>query len=120
MFCILNLYAENEKNMLEKMVSIITINYNGFEDTCELIDSLSENETYPYELIVVDNASEINEAEKLQDIYPKIRVIRSDRNLGFAYKVRDAPKKEQDAGGAHQRTHIVHHFGYGSGIGSKL
>lgn len=70
--------------MLEKMVSIITINYNGFEDTCELIDSLSENETYPYELIVVDNASEINEAEKLQDIYPKIRVIRSDRNLGFA------------------------------------
>ena len=84
MFCILNLYAENEKNMLEKMVSIITINYNGFEDTCELIDSLSENETYPYELIVVDNASEINEAEKLQDIYPKIRVIRSDRNLGFA------------------------------------
>ena len=70
--------------MFEKMVSIITINYNGFEHTCEFIDSLSENETYPYELIVVDNASEINEAKKLQDIYPDIQVIRSDRNLGFA------------------------------------
>lgn len=70
--------------MLEKIVSIITINYNGFKDTCEFIDSLSENETYPYELIVVDNASEVNEAKKLQDIYPGIRVIRSDKNLGFA------------------------------------
>ena len=36
------------------MVSIITINYNGWQDTCELIASLKQFETYPYEVIVVD------------------------------------------------------------------
>lgn len=39
------------------MVSIITINYNGWKDTCELIASLNQFEEYPYEIIVVDNAS---------------------------------------------------------------
>ena len=39
------------------MVSIITVNYNGWKDTCDLIASLKQFETYPYEVIVVDNAS---------------------------------------------------------------
>lgn len=29
------------------MVSIITVNYNGLDDTCEMIDSFLLNETYP-------------------------------------------------------------------------
>lgn len=32
-----------------KKVSIITVNFNGFGDTCELIESLKKYETYPYE-----------------------------------------------------------------------
>ena len=45
-----------------KMVSIITINYNGWRDTCEMIASFREHETYPYEIIVVDNASSGDDA----------------------------------------------------------
>ena len=36
-------------------------------------------------------------------------LVRDDE---FADQVRDAPEEEQDAGAAHQRTHVVDHFGY--------
>lgn len=66
------------------MVSIITVNYNGWQDTCELIASLEQFETYPYEVIVVDNASRGDDVERIHSMYPEIRVVCSDRNLGFA------------------------------------
>ena len=47
------------------MVSIITVNYNGLDDTCEMIDSFLLNETYPFEIIVVDNGSQPSQAEKI-------------------------------------------------------
>ena len=67
----------------EKLLSIITINYNGLKDTCELIDTLPLNDE-TIEVIVVDNASTLDEATKLERRYPQIIVIRSDKNLGFA------------------------------------
>ncbi len=68
---------------VEKLLSIITINYNGLKDTCELIDTLPlSDETI--EVIVVDNASTQDEATELGKRYPLIIVIRSDKNLGFA------------------------------------
>ena len=63
-------------------MSIITVNYNGYKDTCELIDSITFNEEM--EMIVVDNGSKENEANILHDRYPFIKAIRSDQNLGFA------------------------------------
>ena len=63
-------------------VSIITINYNGLEDTCALIESIPFNENV--EVIVVDNASKNHEAEQLSQRYPQIKIIKSERNLGFA------------------------------------
>ena len=64
-------------------LSIITINYNGLNDTCELIDTLPlEDESI--EVIVVDNASQQDEASTIEQRYPQVRVIRSKANLGFA------------------------------------
>lgn len=63
-------------------LSIITVNYNGLNDTCALIDSIPFNEDM--EVIVVDNGSKENEASVLQKLYPNIKAIRSDQNLGFA------------------------------------
>jgi len=68
---------------VEKVLSIITINYNGLKDTCELIDTLPlSDETI--EVIVVDNASTQDEATDIELRYPQVTVIRSNRNLGFA------------------------------------
>lgn len=63
-------------------LSIITVNYNGLKDTCALIDSITFNEDM--EVIVIDNGSKANEASVLQERYPRIKAIRSDKNLGFA------------------------------------
>ncbi|MEG0500298.1 MAG: glycosyltransferase, partial [Rikenellaceae bacterium] len=68
----------------EIKLSIVTINYNGYEDTCDLIQSLEQHLTTPYELIVVDNGSVNDEAEMLQRRFEKIRVIASKKNLGFS------------------------------------
>lgn len=63
-------------------LSLITVNYNGLDDTCALIDSIPFNEDM--EVIVVDNGSTEDEASILQERYPNVKVIRSDKNLGFA------------------------------------
>ena len=68
---------------MEIIVSIITINYNGLKDTCELIDSLPL-EDKSIEVIVVDNASKEDEATIIANRYPQVKVIRSEQNLGFA------------------------------------
>ncbi len=65
-------------------LSIITVNYNGMKDTCELIESLAAHVTLSFELIVVDNASSSNEADQIQRLYPWITLIKNKENLGFA------------------------------------
>jgi GT2 family glycosyltransferase len=67
----------------EKIISIITINYNGLKDTCELMETLPLDDT-SIEVIVVDNASRQDEASVIEQRYPQVKVIRSSENLGFA------------------------------------
>lgn len=67
----------------KKILSIITINYNGLKDTCELMDTLPLDNT-SIEVIVVDNASLQDEATIIEQRYPQVKVIRSHKNLGFA------------------------------------
>ena len=70
---------------MDKKVSIITINYNGLDDTIEMLESFREHETYPYEIIIIDNASKNpDEHRTLKEYQPHAQVIRSDKNLGFA------------------------------------
>ena len=70
---------------MAKKVSIITINYNGKDDTVDLIESFGRYETYPYEIIIIDNGSKNHGEHRVLSKYsPKPIVIRSDKNLGFA------------------------------------
>ena len=63
-------------------ISIITINYNGLNDTCSLIESIPDDEDI--EVVVVDNASYNNEATTIKNRFPNVILIHSDKNLGFA------------------------------------
>ncbi len=69
-------------------LSFITINYNGLDDTCQLLKSLSEVVTsLEWEAIVVDNGSKEPEAEQIKQCFKddsRIKVIEAGRNLGFA------------------------------------
>ena len=64
------------------ILSIVTVNYNGYKDTCELIDSIPFEDCM--EVIVVDNGSQEDEASFLHIKFPHIKIIRSSKNLGFA------------------------------------
>ena len=65
-------------------ISIITINYNRFEDTCELISSLKGHCSVPHEIIVIDNGSAEDRSLNFIERYPDIKCIRSEKNLGFS------------------------------------
>lgn len=67
---------------MDTLLSVITVNYNGYKDTCELIDSIPFSDNM--EVIVVDNASTNDEASSILQKYPIITVLRSEKNLGFA------------------------------------
>ena len=66
----------------ERIISIITINYNGLKDTCALIETIPFNDQM--EVIVVDNASKNDEVSEIQNRFPYVSIIKSDKNLGFA------------------------------------
>lgn len=66
------------------LVSIITINYNNVDVTCELLASLRKLSYPNHEVIVVDNASKESPFEKITTLYPEATLIMSEENLGFA------------------------------------
>ena len=77
--------AKTSKTSDKPFLSLITVNYNGFEDTCQMIDSFYRTvKSVEYEIIVVDNCSLRNESNMLKKKYPFIRVISSTYNRGFA------------------------------------
>ena len=67
------------------LVSFITVCYNGYKDTCELIEAIHQVvHSVSYEIIVVDNASRQDEATAIKKAYPTVITLRSEQNLGFA------------------------------------
>lgn len=66
-------------------ISIITVNYNGLQDTLALLESLySVIRSVSFEVIVVDNGSVADESQIIKNRFPLCKCIRSEKNLGFA------------------------------------
>jgi hypothetical protein len=71
------------KELFNPLVYIITINWNGIDDTIECLDSL-KGITYPNcKIIVVDNGSKNNQAEKIKEKFRNIELIKNKKNEGF-------------------------------------
>ena len=65
-------------------VSIIILNWNGLKDTIECLESLKKISYPSYEVIVVDNASQGNDTDILEEKYKnRIKLIKNKENLGF-------------------------------------
>ena len=66
-------------------VSVIIINYNTFQLTCNCIASvLEKTKGLQYEIIVVDNASKECDPDDFKQRFPQITLIKSGINGGFA------------------------------------
>ena len=74
----------NERPTQQPLVSIITVNYNQSEVTCQLISSLQKITYKNIEIIVVDNGSPNDNPELIKTSFPEVVFIKSDDNLGFA------------------------------------
>ena len=71
--------------MNQPKVSIIILNWNGLEDTIECLESLKKINYPNYEVIIVDNGSEGNDAQVLEEKFGDyIHLIKNNRNYGFA------------------------------------
>jgi len=66
-------------------VSIIIVNWNSLPYLRECLESIfTENTSHDFEVIVVDNASTVDETIAIRAEYPSVVAIRSEKNLGFA------------------------------------
>jgi len=66
-------------------VSIIILNYNTLQLTCNCIGSIIEfTKEVSYEIILVDNQSTECDAELFKQKFPSIKLVKSNENGGFA------------------------------------
>ena len=66
------------------LLYIVAINYNASDHTIEMIHSILESDYENVKVVIVDNASELSDYEKLDIIKEHAIVLRSDKNLGFS------------------------------------
>ncbi|MDR3272038.1 MAG: glycosyltransferase family 2 protein [Flavobacteriaceae bacterium] len=65
------------------MLSIIIINYNTFQLTVECINSIKKSIISDYEIILIDNASKDHPPKDFLTIFPSIKLIELNENVGF-------------------------------------
>jgi GT2 family glycosyltransferase len=67
------------------MVSVVIINFNTFQLTCNCISSVFQHTSgVPFEIILVDNASTECDPRRFKEQFPSIKLIQSPINEGFA------------------------------------
>ncbi len=82
-YCLLIEDISLKANEMQASVAIILVNWNSYEFTNDCIGSL-KNATYQnFTIIVVDNGSEDQSGQKLQQEYPDIVILFSPDNKGF-------------------------------------
>ncbi|TNE98596.1 MAG: glycosyltransferase family 2 protein, partial [Deltaproteobacteria bacterium] len=65
-------------------VAVTILNWNGFEDTLECIESLEKSTFDDFKIFVIDNGSTDDSLEKLRALGDRIYLIENEKNDGFA------------------------------------
>lgn len=68
---------------MNTLLSIIIVNYNTFDITCNCIRSVINTTTIDHEIILVDNNSKDHDPEDFKLIFPGITFLGLEENLGF-------------------------------------
>jgi len=78
----MNTYVPRIDKTNKKLV-VITVNYNGLDDTKKLIKSIYNSNFNELDIVVVDNGSINNESINIKKEFPETITIRNKSNLGF-------------------------------------
>jgi hypothetical protein len=77
-----------DKSLPKKQVTVSLVNYNSAEHTLACVDSIHKytSNDLNYEIVVVDNQSEIDDFKKLETLasFENVRIIRNNANRGFS------------------------------------
>jgi GT2 family glycosyltransferase len=65
-------------------VTIVILNWNGWEVTSDCLNSLKQISYPNYNIVIVDNGSTDCSIERLSAAFPDVELIKNERNLGFA------------------------------------
>ncbi len=66
------------------LVSIVSVNYNQSEVTCDMIESLTKISYPNIEIIIIDNCSQEDDPKIIKRRYPGVILYESPINYGFA------------------------------------
>jgi len=66
-------------------VYILIVNYNSWEYSLELLESISNSTNKSYQLVIVDNCSTDDSYHQLESSEYKFELLQTDKNGGFAY-----------------------------------
>ena len=65
--------------------SVIIVNWNEMEQLRQCLTSLFQySPPFPYQVIVVDNASEDGSVAMVRNEFPQVRLVVNEANVGFA------------------------------------
>jgi len=65
-------------------VAIIVLNWNGWRDTIECLESFQQLKYPDFQIIVVDNGSTDDSTKQIKAAFPHLTVIETGCNLGYA------------------------------------
>jgi GT2 family glycosyltransferase len=74
----------DESRGMQAKVHIVILNWNGYQDTCECLESVMDLAYGNFEVVVVDNGSTDGSADRLASRFPSVTLLRNDENRGFA------------------------------------
>jgi len=66
------------------LVSVISVNYNHAQVTCDMLDSLYKCSYPSLEVIVIDNGSPDDDPSIIKEKFPQVLYVETGENLGFA------------------------------------
>jgi GT2 family glycosyltransferase len=73
------------RNQFESgMISVVILNYNGKRYLEDCLTSVLSQTFRDFEVIIVDNGSSDGSAGYLETHYPWVKVVKNEKNLGFA------------------------------------
>lgn len=68
---------------MNKKIGIIIVNYNGGKQIIKCLSSLAKHD-YLKKVILVDNASLDDSLKAINNLFPRVTVIKNSKNFGFA------------------------------------
>jgi GT2 family glycosyltransferase len=66
------------------LISIIILNYNGKHHLKSCFDSIFNQNFSDFEAIMVDNNSADDSVQFIEENYPKVLIVKNEKNLGFS------------------------------------